>query len=109
MSHMTLAQDGCPHYVIHASRAVFVLALHRLSHLPFHSLDLHLQLPRGSVRREVPCALPRMRSKALWPTTPLTHFVHRVSAGISATKPDLPRTTVLGKSFHYAEKIHFPQ
>ena len=45
MSHVTLAQDGCPHHVIHASCAVCVLilfdpllcTLHRLSHLPFHS------------------------------------------------------------------------
>ena len=36
--------------------------LHRLSHLPFHSPVLHLQLPCGLVRWEVPCALPRMRS-----------------------------------------------
>ena len=48
--------------------------LHSLSHLPFHSLDLHLHLPCGSVRREVPCALPRMRSSALCPTTPLSQY-----------------------------------
>ena len=30
--------------------------------LPFHSPDLHLDLPCGLVRGEVPCALPRMRS-----------------------------------------------
>ena len=33
MSHVTLAQDGCPHHVIHASRALFVLAPLRLSTL----------------------------------------------------------------------------
>ena len=40
---MTLAQDVCPHHVIHASCAVVFLilfdspscTLHRLSHLPF--------------------------------------------------------------------------
>ena len=61
MSHVTLAQDVCPHHVIHASCAVVVLilfdspccTLHRLSHFPFHSPDLHLQLPCGLVRREV--------------------------------------------------------
>ena len=74
MSHVTLAQDVCPHHVIHASCAVVVLilfdspfcTLHRLSHLPFHSPDLHLHLhlhlPCGLVRGEVHCALPRMRS-----------------------------------------------
>ena len=72
VSHMTLAQDVCPHHVIHASCAVVVLilfdspfcTLHRLSHLPFHSPDLHLHLhlPCGLVRGEVHCALPRMRS-----------------------------------------------
>ena len=72
MSHVTLAQDVCPHHVIHASCAVVVLilfdspfcTLHRLSHLPFHSRDLHLHLhlPCGLVRREVHSALPRMRS-----------------------------------------------
>ena len=37
--------------------------LHRLSHLPFHSPDLHLRLhPCGLVRGENHCALPRMRS-----------------------------------------------
>ena len=37
-------------------------ALHRLSHLPFHSPVLHLHLPCGLVRWEVPCALQQMRS-----------------------------------------------
>ena len=36
--------------------------LHRLSHLPFHSPDLHLHLPCGLVRWESRCARPRMRS-----------------------------------------------
>ena len=66
VSHTTLAQDGCPHHVIHASSAVVVFilfdspfcTLHRLSHLPFHSPHL----PCGLVRGEVHCALPRMRS-----------------------------------------------
>ena len=51
--------------------------LHRLSHLPFHSPDLHLHLHFlcGLVRREVHCALPRMRSWALWPTTILSQVL----------------------------------
>ena len=36
--------------------------LHCLSHLPFHSPVLHLQLPCGLLRWEVSCVLPRMRS-----------------------------------------------
>ena len=56
---------------IHASCALCVVwilfetprcTLHRLSHLPPHSPDLHLQLPCGLVRREIPCVLSRMRS-----------------------------------------------
>ena len=56
---MTLAQDVCPHHVIHDSCAVVVLilfdsplcTLHRLSHLPFHSplfapADLLITTPR---------------------------------------------------------------
>ena len=82
MSHVTLAQDVCPHHVIHASCAVVVLilfdsplcTLHRLTHLLFHSPDLHLHLPCGLVRGEAHCALPRMRSWALWPTTILSHL-----------------------------------
>ena len=61
VSHTTLAQYVCPHHVILASCAVFFLilfdsplcTLHRVSHLPFHSPDLHLHLPCGLVRGEV--------------------------------------------------------
>ena len=49
--------------------------LHSLSHLPFHSPDLHLHLPCGWVRREFPCALPRMRNLTLWSTTPLSQVM----------------------------------
>ena len=45
-----------------------------LSHLPLHLPDLHLHFLCGSVRREIPCALPRMRSLTLWSTTPLTSY-----------------------------------
>ena len=65
MSHTTVAQDVCPHHVIHASCAAVVLilfdspfcTLHRLSHLPFHFPDLHLRLRCGLVRGEVHAAL----------------------------------------------------
>ena len=53
--------------------ATLPFALHRLFHLPFHSPVLHLHLPCGLVRWEVPCALQLMRSKALWPRTILPH------------------------------------
>ena len=49
--------------------------LHRLSHLPSHSLVIHLHLPCGLVRLEVPCVLPRMRILALWPRTILSHVM----------------------------------
>ena len=53
-----------------------------LSHLPFHSPDLHLHLhlPCGLVRGEVHCALPRMRSKALWPRTILSQVMSPASS-----------------------------
>ena len=47
--------------------------LHSLSHLLLHPPDLSLHLLCGSVRREIPCAHPRMRSLAFWSTTPLSH------------------------------------
>ena len=91
MSHVTLAQDVSPHHAIHASCAVVVLilfyslfcTLHLLSHLPLHSLDLHLRLhlPCGLVRGEGHCALPRMRSYALCPTT----FLSQVMSPTSST------------------------
>ena len=60
MSHTTLAHEVCPHHVIHGSCAVVVLilfdspfcTLHRLSHLPLHSPDLHLRI-------HLPCRLVR--------------------------------------------------
>ena len=74
LSHMTLAQGSRLKVVritssmLHAQCLFWSLfdsplcTLHRLSHLPFHSPDLHLHLPCGLVRGEVPCALQRMRS-----------------------------------------------
>ena len=65
MSHTTLAQDVCPHHVIHASCAVVNFALFTVTLIfLFHSPDLHLHLhlPCGLVRGEVHSALPRMRS-----------------------------------------------
>ena len=86
VSHMTLAQGSrCVAHVIPSMFHVVVVlilfdspfcTLHRLSHLPPHSPDLHLHshLSCGSVRREVPCALSRMRSLTLFSTTPLSHW-----------------------------------
>ena len=51
--------------------------LHRLSHLPFNSPDLHLHihLPCGLVRREVHCALPRKKELGtLADNNPLTGY-----------------------------------
>ena len=50
--------------------ALFICLSHLLLHLP----DLSLHLLCGSVRSKTPCALPRMRSLALWPTTPLSQM-----------------------------------
>ena len=82
VSHMTLAQGvlrtsshvSCAHVVVLILFDSPFCTLHRLSHLPPHSPDLHLHyhLPCGSVRREVPCALSRMRSLTLLSTTPLS-------------------------------------
>ena len=63
--------------------------LHRLSHLPFHSPHFHLHLPCGLVRGEVPCALPQMRSKALWLTTILSR-THR-NPDVTTTRTTRPR------------------
>ena len=49
--------------------------LHRLSHLPFHSHDLHLHLPCGLVRREVHCgASANEELGTLADNNPLTGF-----------------------------------
>ena len=55
--------------------------LHSLSHLLLHPLDLqlHPHLPCGSVRREVPCALPGMRSLTLLSTTHLSQHAQVLS------------------------------
>ena len=50
--------------------ALFTVFFHLLLHPP----DLHLHLRCGSVRREVPCALPRMRSMTLWSSTALSQI-----------------------------------
>ena len=67
MSHVTLVHGSSrchPHVVV--VLILFDLLLSVLSIVSlisfFHSLVLHLHLPCGLVRREVPCALPRMRS-----------------------------------------------
>ena len=72
-THNSVAHDigsRCVAHVIpsmsHAHRVVVLIlfdsplcTLHSLSHLLLHPPDLHLHIPCGSVRREVPCALPR--------------------------------------------------
>ena len=64
-------------------------ALFTLSHLPFHSPDVHLHLPCGLVRGEVPCALPRMRSQALWPTTILSQVMSPTSSTTTTSQRPL--------------------
>ena len=62
---------------------------HSLSHLLLHPPELHLHLPCGSVRRELPCALPRMRSLTLWSTTPLSQVMSRNSSMITTSQRPL--------------------
>ena len=63
--------------------------LHSLSHHPLHSPNLHLHLLCGSVRREVPGALPRKRSWALWPTTPRSQVMSPKSSTTTTSQRPL--------------------
>ena len=65
------------------------LPLPSLSHLPLHPPDLHLHLPCVSVRREFPCALPRMRSLTLWSTTPLSQVMRPNSSTTTTSQRPL--------------------
>ena len=100
MSHVTLAQgvvrivSSMFHVVVRLDLSS-TLHFHSLSHLPFHSPDLPLHLPCGSVRREVPCALPRMRSWALWPTTPLSQLQEQTTIESAKESPSYLDTKVL--------------
>ena len=84
VSHVTLAQ-GVVRVMSSMSHALVCLTslrlsiLHCLSHLLLHSLNLHLHLPCGSVRSEVPCALPRMRSLNSLVNNALSQFLGRSS------------------------------
>ena len=88
MSHVTLAQDVCPHHVIRASCAVFVLTSLRLSTLHsssslsssfFFSWSSSSSSMWVGSEREVPCALPRMRSwVTLADNTPPTSYEPKI-------------------------------
>ena len=84
--------------------SLLLFAFHLLSHLPYHSLALHLLLPSGG---QEPCALLQMRTLASWPRTilskvmsPTTSTSQRLlknsSRSPSATAG--PRTCMTGKS-----------
>ena len=100
-THNSVARDigssGCPHRVIHVSCAVFVLTLsdspfctlHSLSHLLLHPPGLHLHLLCGSVRREFPCVLPRMRSLTLWSTALLSQVMSPSSSTTTTSQRPL--------------------
>ena len=101
MSHTTLARGVSARHTIHVSCAcVFdlssTLSSHssgRLTHLLLHPPDLSLHLLCGSVRREISCALPRMRSLALWSTTRLSQF---------------PQNSMVGQQRQQISELHFP-
>ena len=85
MSHVTVAQNVCPH-VIHVSSAwcccldfstTLHFALFTVSLIFFFILLIFIFIFHvGWFGEKVHCALPRMRSYALWPTTILSHFIH---------------------------------
>ena len=62
---------------------------HSLSHLLLHLPDLHLHFQCGLVWREVPCALPRMRSLTLWSTTPLSQIMSPSSSTTTTSQRPL--------------------
>ena len=55
----------------------------------FISPNLHLHLLCGSVRREIPCALPRMRGLTLWSTTPLSQVMSPISSTTTTSQRPL--------------------
>ena len=112
-SHMTLAQDGCPHHVIHASCAVFVLISLRLSTLhssPSLSSSVSFSWSSssssmwvGSVRSTL-CASANEELGTLADNNPLT-----VRRSIEQFESH-PNRNMLLKDFEKSEEInHFSQ
>ena len=62
---------------------------HSLSHLLLHPPHLSLHLLCGSVRRETPCALPRMGSLAFLSTTPLSQVMSPNSSTTTSSQRPL--------------------
>ena len=81
MSHTTVAQGVSARHLF----ALFIC----LSHLLLHPPDLSLRLLCGSVRGEISCALPRMRSLALWSTTPLSQVMSPRSSTTTTSQRSL--------------------
>ena len=105
-------------HTIHVSRACvsdfsstlhFVCTLHALSHLLLHPPDLPLHLLCGSVRREFPCVLPRMRSLTLWSTTLLSKVMSTSSSTTTTSQRPLkfssrsPPATPMPSNLHDKE------
>ena len=64
-------------------------ALFTVSHLLLHPPDLHFHFQCGSVRREIPCALPRMRSLTLLSTTRLSQVMSPISSTTNTSQRPL--------------------
>ena len=104
VSHVTLAQGSRLKVSCASSHPCFMrlsgcafwslfdspfCTLHNFSHLLLHPPNLHHHFLCGSVRREVPCALPRMRSLTLWSTMPLSQVLSPSSSTTTTSQRPL--------------------
>ena len=91
---LTLAQVCCTHVIARIIRKVlsswYSSTLHSaLSHLPPHSPNLHLQLPCGLVRGEIPWAHSRMRSLTPWSTQHFSQVMSPTSSTVFTSQRPL--------------------
>ena len=95
MSHTTLAQGVSARHTIHVSCAcMFDLSSTLSSHSSFvfpifcfFLLIFHFIFYVDRFGAKNPCALPRMRSLALWSTTPLSQVMSPTSTTTTSQKP----------------------
>ena len=80
-----IGSSVCARHLIHVSCA----CVFDLSHLLLHPPDLSLSLPCGCCWSKIPCALRRMRSLALWSTTPLSQVMSPTSATTTTSQRPL--------------------
>ena len=111
MSHTTLAQGVSARHTIHVSCAcVFDLSSTLSSHSSFVSPIFHFIFYVDRFGAKPPCALPRMRSLALWSTTPLSHLLP-TEATADAMEPLYQTTDAAQKrtSAPFEPPSHFPK